>query len=82
MESLHIELGTSWWWYAGVLVALGAASVWYYAAHRSALHRSQRAVLAVLRWLGLALLVSALFVPGGADCLLADRSAPGRCCCG
>jgi len=63
MESLHIELGTSWWWYAGVLVALGAASVWYYAAHRSALHRSQRAVLAVLRWLGLALLVSALFVP-------------------
>ncbi|GIV49701.1 MAG: hypothetical protein KatS3mg038_0222 [Candidatus Kapaibacterium sp.] len=63
MESLHIELGTSWWWYALVLVALAAASVWYYAAHRSALHQGQRAVLAVLRWLGLALLVSALFMP-------------------
>lgn len=63
MESVHLELGTSWWWYAVMLVVLGAVSVWYYAMHRSTLHRSQRAMLAVLRWFGLVLLVSALFVP-------------------
>ena len=63
MESFNLELGSSWWWYALVLIVLGLVSTWYYAVHQRSLQPRQRAVLTLLRWLGLASLVTALFVP-------------------
>jgi len=63
MESFYLELGSSWWWYALVLIVLGLVSTWYYAVHRRSLQPRQRAVLTLLRWLGLASLVTSLFVP-------------------
>lgn len=63
MESLHLELRAEWWWLVVVGLAIVALSKWYYASHRSLLSSWQRAVLVVMRSIGLGCLVLALFMP-------------------
>ncbi len=63
MHSYSIGINSSWWLVALVAALSLLSALWYYSRVHPPIGRSLRSVLTALRWLGLLLLLLALFEP-------------------
>ncbi len=63
MKSLHLEFHTHWLWVIVAIACVAVATIWYYSRHRAVLSAGQRAVLSLLRTIGLGLLTVVLLMP-------------------